>query len=233
LTGTPAGEGRGASPPAGRYCIKPAAPVRRRHIADISHWRPAGARRWWHAPAHQDKLTIVAGVAHDRRGIIWKYARHRRQVADVAVHDAEEGGDRALIGGNRIEVTHRQFRSWTCPASHSRVRPGFLRDARMARKSWLFAHSVSSPDSWCAKVEVQTAESLRPFPQISPFCGDYRRRLVRSALPPERPIRTTVKFRKLRYYGAAISTEQDSRSSARSRAGGHRRLFGNGFVQID
>src|SRR6185503_15245835 len=48
-----------------------------------------------------------AGIAHDWRGIIWKHARHRLQVADIAVQDAEEGGDRALIGSDRIEVTHR------------------------------------------------------------------------------------------------------------------------------
>src|SRR5436309_4183000 len=29
------------------------------------------------------------GVAHDWRGIIWKHARHRRKVADIAVHHAE------------------------------------------------------------------------------------------------------------------------------------------------
>ena len=60
------------------------------------------------------KIHFGADVPHDWRGIIWKNARHRRQVADIAVHDAEEGGDRALIGGNRIEVTRQQFRSCGC-----------------------------------------------------------------------------------------------------------------------
>jgi hypothetical protein len=36
-----------------------------------------------------------------------------------------------------------------------------------------------------AELEVKIAESLRPRPQIFLFCGDYRRRLVRSRLPPE------------------------------------------------
>ena len=75
--------------------------------------RPAGAR--WHAPAHQDELALCAGVAHNWSGIIWKYPRHRRQIADVAAHDAEEGGDGALISSDRIEVTHRQLRSYTRP----------------------------------------------------------------------------------------------------------------------
>jgi hypothetical protein len=34
----------------------------------------------------------------------------------------------------------------------------------------LFVHSVLSPNSWFAEVEVQMAESLRPYPQIFPFC---------------------------------------------------------------
>jgi hypothetical protein len=34
---------------------------------------PSGSRRRRHAPAHQDKLAIGAGVAHDWRGIIRKY----------------------------------------------------------------------------------------------------------------------------------------------------------------
>ena len=71
------------------------------------------------------------------------------------------------------------------PASQSCVRPGFPRDARMGRKSGLFAHSLSSPDSCFADLEAEVAKSLRPSPQIFPFCGDYRRRLVRSRLPPE------------------------------------------------
>ncbi len=36
------------------------------------------------------------------------------------------------------------------PASHSGIRPGFPRDARMGRKSGLFAHSILSPDSQLA-----------------------------------------------------------------------------------
>ena len=64
-----------------------------------------------HSNAVLLEIHFGADVPHDWRGIIWKNARHRRQVADIAVHDAEEGGDRALIGGNRIEVTRQQFRS--------------------------------------------------------------------------------------------------------------------------
>src|SRR5258708_17679438 len=71
------------------------------------------------------------------------------------------------------------------PATHSCVRSGCPRNARMGRKSRLFAHTISSPDSGFAGLEVEIAESLRPCPQIFPFCGDYRRRLVRSRLPPE------------------------------------------------
>jgi hypothetical protein len=44
----------------------------------------------------------------------------------------------------------------------------------MGRKSRLFAHSISSPDSRFAELEVEIAESLRSCPRIFPFCGDYR-----------------------------------------------------------
>src|SRR6185436_15007913 len=89
------------------FRLQPAAPVRRGGVADVGHRRPAGPRRWRHAPAHQDELAFGAGVAHDWRGIIRKHTWHRCKIADVPVHDPEEGGDRALIGRDRIKVTHR------------------------------------------------------------------------------------------------------------------------------
>src|SRR4051794_39742453 len=55
----------------------------------------------------------------------------------------------------------------------------------MAGKPGLFVHSVLSPDPRSGKVEGLIAESLRPQLQKLPFCGDYRRRLVRSPLPPD------------------------------------------------
>src|SRR6267142_2377860 len=55
----------------------------------------------------------------------------------------------------------------------------------MGRKSRLFAHSLSSLDSRFAGHETEIAKSLRPFPRIFPFWGDYRRRRVRSGLPPD------------------------------------------------
>ena len=35
-----------------------------------------------------------------------EYARHRREIADVAVHYAEKYDDGGLVGGDRIEVAH-------------------------------------------------------------------------------------------------------------------------------
>ena len=75
--------------------------------------------------------------------------------------------------------------STASPASQSCVRPGSPRSAGKGRKSRLFAHSTLSPDSRFAGLEVEIAESLRPCPQIFPFYEDYRRRLVRSRLPPD------------------------------------------------
>ena len=34
----------------------------------------------------------------------WKHTRHRRQVADVAVDDAEQRDDGGLVGGDAVEV---------------------------------------------------------------------------------------------------------------------------------
>jgi hypothetical protein len=75
--------------------------------------------------------------------------------------------------------------STASPAAHSGVQPSFPRDARMGRKSRLFAYSLSSLDSAFAEVEAEIAKSLRPSPQIFPFWRDYGQRLVRSRLPPE------------------------------------------------
>jgi hypothetical protein len=67
----------------------------------------------------------------------------------------------------------------------------------MGRKSRLSAHSISSPYSRFAELEMEIAESLRPCPRIFPFCGDYQRRLVRSRLPPDElsRFRTLIRFR--------------------------------------
>jgi hypothetical protein len=50
-----------------------------------------------------------------------EHARHRRQVADVAVDDAEQRDDRGLVGGDRVEVAYRlissRFAGRTSPSS--------------------------------------------------------------------------------------------------------------------
>ncbi len=43
----------------------------------------------------------------------------------------------------------------------------------MGPKSRLFAYSILSPDSRFAHLKVENAESLRLYPQIFPFGGDY------------------------------------------------------------
>ena len=86
------------------FRLQPAAPVRRRGVADVGYWRSAGPRRWWHAPPHQHQLALRASIADDGRRIVGKHARHRRKVADVTVHHAEERADRFLIGGDAVEI---------------------------------------------------------------------------------------------------------------------------------
>jgi len=54
----------------------------------------------------------------------------------------------------------------------------------MGRKSRLFAHLNLSPELRFAELKEEIGKSLRPHPQIFPFCGDYRRRRVRSGLVP-------------------------------------------------
>lgn len=44
--------------------------------------------------------------AHDRRFPIGKHSGHRRQIADVPIHDAEKSGDGGLIGGDAVEIAH-------------------------------------------------------------------------------------------------------------------------------
>jgi hypothetical protein len=94
---------------------------------------------------------------------------------------------KSLKGGFRGEIPYRFQRpkyNRECessippkPATHSGVRPGSARNARMGRKSPLFAHSLLSPDSQLANPGAPIAESLQPRPRKFPFCGDYRRRL--------------------------------------------------------
>jgi hypothetical protein len=58
------------------------------------------------APAHHGQLATGAGVSNDRRGIIRKHARHRRQVADIAIDDAVQRDDGGLVGCDAVEVAH-------------------------------------------------------------------------------------------------------------------------------
>ena len=46
----------------------------------------------------------AVGVADHRGRIVRKHARHRREVADVAVDDAEQREDGGLVGGDRVEI---------------------------------------------------------------------------------------------------------------------------------
>ena len=63
----------------------------------------------------------------DRRFAVRKHARHRRQIADVSVHDAKQRDDGRLVGGDRVQLAHRSdFGSgWRgCQANCSKVAAG-------------------------------------------------------------------------------------------------------------
>jgi hypothetical protein len=66
-----------------------------------------------------------------------------------------------------------------CLASQAVKRSARLpSNARMGRKSRLFAHSISSLDAQFADFEVEIAQKSPALSRIFPFRGDYRRRLV-------------------------------------------------------
>jgi len=52
------------------------------------------------------RLALTARVAHDRGRVVRENAQHWRQVADVAVDDAEQRADRFLVGGDAVEIAH-------------------------------------------------------------------------------------------------------------------------------
>jgi hypothetical protein len=53
--------------------------------------------------------SVPLFVLRTTGGVIWKNARHWRQVTDIAIQDPEEGDDGRLICGNRIEIAHANF----------------------------------------------------------------------------------------------------------------------------
>jgi hypothetical protein len=78
--------------------LEPCSPVRRRRVADVGDGWTAREQGRWHAPAHSHHLGTCIGVTDHGRRIVRKHARHRRQVADLAVDHAEERNDCGLIG---------------------------------------------------------------------------------------------------------------------------------------
>jgi hypothetical protein len=51
-------------------------------------------------------------VARTGAKVVGKHARHRRQVADIAVDDVEKGDDRGLVRGDAVEIAHRKRIVW-------------------------------------------------------------------------------------------------------------------------
>jgi uncharacterized protein (DUF2235 family) len=61
-----------------------------------------GVLRGWHAPPRRDEFAALGSAANDRRLVVRKHARRRRQVADVAVDHAEKRTNGSLVGGDRV-----------------------------------------------------------------------------------------------------------------------------------
>jgi hypothetical protein len=72
------------------------------------------------------------------------YARHRRQVADVAIDHAEERADGLLVGGDAVEIAHSlsglsSRRERDCMPPH--VTP-VRHDVHRSRRTALVAHQA-------------------------------------------------------------------------------------------
>jgi hypothetical protein len=52
------------------------------------------------------QLTLSGGITHHGCWIVRKHARHRLQITDVPVYHPEQGDDRGLVCGDRIEIAH-------------------------------------------------------------------------------------------------------------------------------
>jgi hypothetical protein len=62
-----------------------------------------GTLKWFNPTrATASPVKFYTAVADDRRRIVRKNTRHRRQVADIAIDDAEERDDRCLVGGDAV-----------------------------------------------------------------------------------------------------------------------------------
>jgi hypothetical protein len=84
--------------------LQPAAPVRRRVVADIGDGKISCAQWRRHTPAHHGHLAADVRVANHRRRIVREHTGHRRQVAYIPVQHAEQACYRSLIRGDRIEI---------------------------------------------------------------------------------------------------------------------------------
>jgi hypothetical protein len=84
--------------------------------------RSASAWRWRHAPAHQGHLGPGVRVADHRRGIIREYAGHRREVAYIAIDDAEQRSDgpASVHASPRPSTRRCQRRAHTATIARSR-----------------------------------------------------------------------------------------------------------------
>ena len=57
-----------------------------------------------YAPPRPGEFATLDSGAHDRRLVVRKHARHRREVADVPVDHAEQRDDGRLVGRDRVEI---------------------------------------------------------------------------------------------------------------------------------
>jgi hypothetical protein len=59
------------------------------------------------SPPRRGKFSALGSVAHDRRLVVRKHPRQRRQIADISVDHAKQRDDGGLVGRDRVEIAHR------------------------------------------------------------------------------------------------------------------------------
>src|SRR5205823_1110995 len=92
--------------------------------------------------------------------------------------------------GNSADISKAFFEMGVWKFESSQVSQAVRRSARLPKERGngpeirAFRSFDFVSGSRFAALEAELVESLRPCPRIFPFCGDCRRRRVRSLLPP-------------------------------------------------
>ncbi len=110
--------------------------VLRTLVTPLSIFLPCSAKTGLACPPrHQMPANAVGAVAYYRSCVIWKHARHRRQVARGVAHRPRHLADRLLALGHRKEIAQGRSSTIACSslfrAEHGRIRPSSFAETVM------------------------------------------------------------------------------------------------------